>query len=32
MSWLREKLKCDENPEGYIKTVRQIGYMFEVPE
>ncbi|MBO4731667.1 MAG: response regulator transcription factor, partial [Spirochaetaceae bacterium] len=32
MSWLREKLKCEENPEGYIKTVRQIGYMFEVKE
>lgn len=28
LSWLREKLKCETKPEGYIKTVRQVGYMF----
>ena len=31
LSWLRDKLRTDEKPGGYIKTVRQIGYMF-VPE
>ncbi|NLK45279.1 MAG: response regulator transcription factor [Treponema sp.] len=31
ISWLRDKLRTDEKPGGYIKTIRQIGYMF-VPE
>ena len=28
ISWLRDKLRTDEKPGGYIKTIRQIGYMF----
>ena len=28
LCWLREKLKSETKPEGYIKTVRQVGYMF----
>ncbi len=28
VSWLPKNLKTDENPAGYIKTVRSVGYMF----
>ena len=28
ISWLRDKLRTDKKPGGYIKTIRQIGYMF----
>lgn len=31
LSWLRDKLRTDKKPGGYIKTIRQIGYMF-VPD
>ena len=31
LSWLRDKLRTEEKPGGYIQTVRQVGYMF-VPE
>lgn len=30
MSWLRDKLRTSEKPEGYIKTIRQVGYMFSL--
>jgi two-component system alkaline phosphatase synthesis response regulator PhoP len=29
MSWLRKKIRSPERPEGYIKTVRRFGYLFE---
>ena len=28
ISWLRKKLATKENPKGYIKTVRNVGYIF----
>ncbi len=28
IAWLRKKLQTEENKEGYIKTIRQIGYLF----
>lgn len=28
MSWLRQKLKTSERPDGHIETVRRLGYMF----
>lgn len=28
ISWLRDKLRTEEHPQGYIQTVRQVGYMF----
>ena len=30
MSWLRQKLKTPERPDGYIQTVRGFGYMFSL--
>lgn len=28
MSWLRQKLKTTERPDGHVETVRRLGYMF----
>lgn len=29
ISWLRKKLKTNDRPDGYIRTVRSVGYLFE---
>lgn len=29
MSWLRQKLKTPERPDGYIETIRRFGYVFK---